>query len=153
MTTISATPSIEYAAATRVPLRSLVRVNLNAAVLAAAATESLTAAVRGAGVHLAVGNPGGTAADLLPVNFGACAISIAMCMVVGVAIAALINRRSSRPVRTYRIVTGVLVLVSFVPPLIAGATSASTKLTLIAAHLIAAAIIVPLVSRSLASSR
>ena len=69
------------------------------------------------------------------------------------AIAALINRRSSRPARTYRIATGVLVLVSLVAPLTAAATSTSTRLTLIAAHLIAAAVIVPLVSRRLASTR
>jgi Family of unknown function (DUF6069) len=46
-------------------------------------------------------------------------------------------------------VTGALVLVSLLAPLTAAATSTSTKLTLIVAHLIAAAIVVPLVRRRL----
>jgi hypothetical protein len=136
--------------AARVPFRALLRVSLVATVLAAAATEALTAVVRGAGVHLAVGDPGGSAASVVPVNAGACAITIVMCMVVATAMAALINRRSLRPSRTYTIVTSVLVLASLVAPLTAAATSTPTRLTLIAAHLTAAAIVVPLVRRRLA---
>lgn len=124
-------------------MRSLLRVNLLVTIAAAAATETLTAVVRAAGVHLAVGNPGGTAASVVPVNADACAVTIAICMVIGTGIAALINRYASRPARTYRMVTGALVLVSLLAPLTAAATSTSTKLTLIAAHLIAAAIVVP----------
>jgi hypothetical protein len=104
-------------------------------------------------VHLAVGNPGGSATSVVPVNPGACTITIAICMIFATAIAALINRLSSRPARTYRIVTAVLVFVSLVAPLTAAATSTSTRLTLIAAHLVTAAIVVPLVSRRLASAR
>lgn len=141
------------ATATRVPFRALLRTSLIATVLAAAATETFTAVVRASGVHLAVGDPGGSASSVVPVNAGACAISLAMVMVIGTGIAALINRRSSRPARTYRIATCVLVLVSLVAPVTAVATSTGTKLTLIAAHLIAAAITVPLVSRCLAGAR
>jgi hypothetical protein len=152
MTAIYATANTGNAIG-QVPFRAVLRVNLTATVFAAAATEALTAVVRAAGVHLAVGNPGGSAASVVPVNAGACAITIAVCMVIGTGIAALINARSSRPARTYRIATGVLVPVSLVAPLTAAATSTSTRLTLISAHLVAAAIIVPLVSRRLASTR
>ncbi|RCG25418.1 hypothetical protein DQ384_31645 [Sphaerisporangium album] len=139
--------------AVRVPFRALLRTNLVATVLAAAATETFAALVRASGVPLAVGNPGGSASDVVPVTLGACAIALAMVMVVGIGIAALINRRASRPARTYRIVTSVLVLLSLVPPLTAAETSTGTKVTLVAAHLIAAAIIVPLVSRRLSPTR
>jgi hypothetical protein len=44
----------------------------------------------------------------------------------------------------------VLVALSLLAPLTAAATSAGTKLTLVAAHLLAAAIVVPIVTRSLA---
>jgi hypothetical protein len=40
-----------------------------------------------------------------------------MCMVIATALAALINRRASRPARSYRITAGVLVLVSLAAPL------------------------------------
>jgi uncharacterized membrane protein YoaK (UPF0700 family) len=150
-TTTSTSSNIDPTAA-RVPRGSLLRVSLGATGLAAAATEALTATVRAAGVHLAVGNPGGDAASVVPVNVGACAIAIAMCMVIGTAIAALINRRSARPARTYRLTSSVLLLASLAAPLTAAATTTPTKLTLIAAHLTAAAIIVPLVSSRLAGS-
>ncbi|MEV3922657.1 DUF6069 family protein [Actinomadura coerulea] len=152
MTAGPASPHTDTAAA-RVPFRALLWTSLIASGLAAAATEAFSAVVRAAGVHLAVGDPGGSASSVVPVNAGACAISIAMAMVVGTGIAALINWRSSRPARTYVIVTSVLALVSLVAPLTAAATSTGTKLTLVAAHLIAAAIIVPLVGSRLAGTR
>ena len=152
-TTRSATAGAGGAAAGRLPLGGLLRVSLGATALAAAATEALTAVVRAAGVQLAVGDPGGSAASVVPVDVGACAISVAMSMVVGTVIAALINRRSSRPARTYRRVTGVLVLLSLVAPLTAAATSTPTRLTLIATHLVAAAVIVPMVARRLPRTR
>jgi Family of unknown function (DUF6069) len=152
MSTISATTNTGNAGATRIPFRALLRVSLLATVLAAAATEALTAVVRAAGVHLAVGNPGGNASSVVPVNAGACAITIAMVMVIGTAIAALINRLASNPARTYLIATSTLVLVSLAAPLTAAATTTGSKLTLIAVHLVAAGIIVPLVGRRLAGA-
>jgi hypothetical protein len=134
-------------------VRSVVRVNLLVTIAAAAATEALTAGVRAAGVHLAVGDPGGTAASVVPVKAGAGAITVAIVMLIGTALAVLINRYASRPARTYRIVASALVVVSLAAPLTAAATSAGTKLTLIAAHLIAAAIVVPSVSRRLTAAR
>jgi hypothetical protein len=131
----------------------VLRASSIAAALAAAATEALTAVVRGAGVHLAVGDPGGSADSVVPVNAGACAIAIAMCMVIGTALAALISRRASRPARTYRITASMLVVASLTAPLTAAAAAGSTRLTLVAAHLLSGAIIVPLVSRSLPPTR
>jgi hypothetical protein len=151
MTAVTATDDIPATA--RVPFRGLLRTNLVATVLAAAATEAFTALVRAAGVHLAVGDPGGSASSVVPVNPGACAITLAMVMVLGIGLAALINWRSARPARVYTIATSVLVLVSLVAPLTAAATSTGTKLTLVAAHLIAAAIVIPLVGRRLEGTR
>jgi hypothetical protein len=67
--------------------------------------------------------------------------------------AALINWRSSRPARTYRIATVVLGLLSLVSPLAAAGTDNATKFTLICAHLVAAAVVIPMVSRCLAGTR
>jgi hypothetical protein len=138
---------------TRVPFLALARTSAYAAGGAAVATESLTAVVRAAGVHLAVGDPGGSSDSVTPVGFGACTVSILLCMVIGTALAALLNRRSADPARRYRRAGVALVALSLVAPLTAAATSPATKLTLCAAHLIAAAIVIPLVSRRLAATR
>ncbi|MFB4303550.1 DUF6069 family protein [Actinomadura sp. NTSP31] len=151
MTAVTATDDVP--AIVRVPLRGLLRTNLVATVLAAAATEAFTALVRVAGVHLAVGDPGGGASSVVPLDPGACAIALVMVMVFGFGLAALINRRSSRPARAYTLAASALALVSLAAPLTAAATSTGTRLTLVAAHLIAAAVIVPLVGRRLKGDR
>ncbi|TDW77938.1 DUF6069 family protein [Kribbella pratensis] len=153
MRTRSATLTSTPPTPAKVPLRALLRVSLVATVAAAAATETLTAIVRIAGVDLAVGNPGGSPSSVVPVNAGACAIAVAMCMVTGTAMAAIINWRSSRPARTYRIAAAVLALLSPVAPLTAAGTDNATKLTLICAHLLAAAVVITMVSRCLAGTR
>jgi len=140
-------------AATRVPVRALLRTSLLATVFAAAATEAFTALVRAAGVHLAVGDPGGSASSVVPVGPGACTVALAMVMVLGTGLAVSINRWSTHPARAYTRVTSVLVLASLSAPLTAAATTTVTKLTLGAAHLIAAAVIIPLVRRRLVGTR
>jgi hypothetical protein len=150
---MSATFTRTPATSAKVPVRALLRVSLVATVAAAAATETLTAIVRIAGVDLAVGDPGGSPSSVVPVTAGACALSVAMCMVIGTVMAALINWRSSRPARTYRIATVVLALLSLVAPLTAAGTDNATKFTLICAHLVAAAVVIPMVSRCLAGTR
>ncbi|GAA2042801.1 hypothetical protein GCM10009839_52150 [Catenulispora yoronensis] len=145
-TTTTATDPAPYV---RVPLMALLRTILVALILAAAATELFAAIVRAAGVHLAVGDPGGDASSVVPLHPGAFAISLAMVTIPGAGLAVAINRWSSRPARVYTVVTSVLVVVSLAAPLTAAATSAGTKSTLVVAHLIAAAIIIPLVGRRL----
>jgi hypothetical protein len=71
-------------------------------------------------------------------------------MVLGTALAVLLNWKAKRPAFTYVVVASVLTCVSLGGPLVAAGTSAGTKFTLIVAHLIAAAVIVPVVARCLA---
>ncbi|UUZ61036.1 DUF6069 family protein [Nocardioides sp. B-3] len=84
--------------------------------LAAVATESFTAVVRFAGVDLAVGDPGGHASSVVPVTAGACAISIAFCMVLGTALVAGIKRWATNPARVWWAVASVPVLASLIAP-------------------------------------
>ena len=122
-------------------------------VLAAVATEVFTAIVRAAGLHLAVGNIGGTSADVVEIGPGACTIMVALCAVAGLALAGVLNRWAKRPAHTYRVSAVALTVASFVPDVFASATATSSKLTLITAHVIAAAIVIPMVSRSLKTQR
>lgn len=149
------TATTENATTTRstTPARSLLRTGLVATVAAAAATEALTGIVRAAGVHLAVGSIGGSAKDVVEIGPGACTIMVAICMVLGLALAGLLNRYAKAPAHTWVVTTGVLTVLSFVPDVFAGATSTSTKVTLIAAHVVAAAIAIPLVARTLRPTR
>jgi hypothetical protein len=150
MSTATATASTNTTSAGRVSQRRLLAVNLGATVAAGAATEAWVAIARATGVHLAVGDPFGDPSSAVPITAGACAVSIAMCMVLGAALAALLNWRSARPARTYVAIAGALTFISLGAPLVSAGASTATKVTLIVAHLVAAAVIIPLVARCLA---
>jgi hypothetical protein len=137
---------------TRTPFGKLLLVNLGATVVAAVAAEAWVAIMRAAGVELRVGDPFGDASSAMALPTGACATSIVMCMVLGTAIAALVNWKARRPAYTYVVVASVLTFVSLGAPLVAAGTSAGTKFTLVVAHLIAAAVVVPVVARRLRRS-
>lgn len=70
---------------------------------------------------------------------------------LGVAIAAIIVRRSTRPITTFTRVTVALTLASLVPDVIVD-TDVATRLVLMATHVIAAAIVIPTIARRLVAS-
>ncbi len=140
--------------ASTAPTRARVwRVGAVAAVLAAATTEIYAAVIRAAGVHLAIGNIGGTAKDVVEIGPGACTIMVAICGAAGLVLAAALNRWARRPARTFRVTATALTVLSFGPDILAGATATSSKVVLMGAHVLAAAIVIPLVSRQLRTSR
>lgn len=113
------------------------RTGLFACVSAAVATTAVAAVAKGAGVSLEIdGEPipllGFTQLTLL---FSA----------IGVLLAVALRRWAASPKRMFLAVTGVLTALSIVPDLLISATGA-TRLTLISAHLLAAAIVIPLVA-------
>ena len=138
---------------TRAPYGRLLLVNLGATVAAGAAAEAWVALMRAAGVELRVGDPFGDASSAMALPTGACATSIVMCMVLGTALAVGLNWKARRPAHTYVVVACTLTFVSLGAPLVAAGTNAGSKFTLIVAHLIAAAVIIPLVARCLADRR
>jgi len=138
---------------TRAPYGRLLLVNLGATVAAGAAAEAWVAIMRAAGVELRVGDPFGDASSAMALPTGACATSIVMCMVLGTALAVGLNWKARRPAHTYVVVACTLTFVSLGAPLVAAGTNVGSKFTLIVAHLIAAAVIIPLVARCLADRR
>ena len=150
MTTILDTATTPTTTATRAPYGRLLLVNLGATVVAGAAAEAWTALMRATGVELQVGDPFGDASSAMALPTGACATSIAMCMVLGTALAVGLNWRARRPAYTYVVVACTLTFISLGAPLAAAGTNAGSKFTLIVAHLIAAAVIIPLVAHCLA---
>jgi hypothetical protein len=75
-----------------------------------------------------------------------------MATLIGVIIAIVVSRRSTHPRRSFVAVTVALTVVSLIPPLALDAGTA-TKVTLEIAHLVAAAIIIPILARALSADR
>ena len=150
MSVTTATRPSATVTAARTPLW---RAGLVGALLAAVATEVYTGVIRAAGVHIAVGNIGGTSEDVVEIGPGACAITVAMCVAAGLVLAAGLNRWANWPAHTFLVTACALTALSFGPDLFAGATATSSKVILMGAHVIAAAIVIPLVSRSLRPHR
>lgn len=69
--------------------------------------------------------------------------------VVGAIIAACLTRWARQPRSTWRRTTVTLTVISLVPSLVAASTSYSTNVSLAVSHVIAAAVIIPLVARRL----
>lgn len=121
--------------------RRLVATGLGAAVAAAALNAAVAAGARAAGVDLEV-----TGGEAIPVS--GIAFVTTVFSVVGVGIAAALRQWSDRPVQWWWRTTVVLTAVSLVPPFLAAADTA-TALTLVLLHLLAAALVVPTVARTL----
>jgi Family of unknown function (DUF6069) len=114
--------------------RHLGRTGLVAGATAAVATTTYAAAVHGAGVSFAVSG------KAIPTpGFGEVTFVAAL---IGTAIAAILARRATRPLRTFVITTVALTLASFAPDLTADA-HVSTKVALVLSHVLAAAIVIP----------
>ncbi|MGP4027420.1 DUF6069 family protein [Actinomadura sp. 3N407] len=113
------------------------RTGLFACVTAAGATTVVAAVARGAGVPLEID---GESIPLL----GFTQLTL-LFSAIGVLLAVALRRWAASPRSTFLAVTVVLTALSVVPDLLISATVA-TKLTLISAHLAAAAIVIPLVA-------
>jgi MFS-type transporter involved in bile tolerance (Atg22 family) len=94
------------------------------------------------------GEPGASHAQAItPVSF---AVGAIFCTVLGTILAMIL---AARPARAFLRTTLVLVAVSLAFPLAAGHTAVATRLTLALGHLIAAAIVIPLITLRLARAR
>jgi len=108
------------------------------------AVTTLTAALaRSAGVHFEVPDGGG---ETIPLP--GFAVVTGFFSVVGVLIALVLALVSGRPAERFLVVAGSLTLLSLVAPVLSGADAATT-VTLMVLHLVAAAVMVPALVRSL----
>jgi hypothetical protein len=114
---------------------SLVRAGAVAGVVAAVATTVIAAVAHAAGVSLETA-PG----EQIPVlGFGQLTLFFTA---VGIVLATVLRRRARNPRSTFVKTTLVLTALSIVPDLLLSADTA-TKVTLVASHLVAAAIVIP----------
>ncbi|XVU28220.1 DUF6069 family protein [Actinoplanes sp. CA-054009] len=107
------------------------------ATLAAVLATTLAAALaRALGVDFQVPDGGET------IPLAGIAVVTGFFSLVGVAIAAALRRWSARPAERFLWTAGVLTALSLIPPFLSGA-NAATVVTLVALHLVAAAVMIP----------
>ena len=110
-----------------------------AGVTASVATFTFAAATRALDVPLKIAGESIPPAGFAQLTFVAA--------IIGTILAVVLSRRASRPRRTFVVTTLACTLVSFVPDVLADATTA-TKFALALSHVVAAAIVIPaLISR------
>jgi hypothetical protein len=123
-------------------LGGLARTGFLAALAAMVVTTLVAALARAAGVDFEVGHGGET------IPLPGFAVVTGLFSVVGVAIAVALLRWSARPAKRFAWTAGSLTAISVVPPLLVGANAATT-VCLVGLHLVAAAVMIPVLVRSL----
>lgn len=123
-------------------VRRVVGTGVLATLAAMVATGLLAALARALGVDLEVGDPG----EQIPLS-GVVTIT-GLFSLLGVVIAAVLQRWSARPAERFVWIAVTLTAVSLVPPLLLG-RGAATIVALILLHLGAAAVMIPTLTRTL----
>ena len=135
----AATPAVETAP------RSLVRVGLVAGVLGAAGATAVAVVAKAAGVPM-LAAPHGAAAGK-PIPMWGFATATLMSVAVGVLLAAALARWiPRRPVGVFVTLTAALTLVSFAGPITTGHATTATRLVLGLTHVVAAAVVIPMLA-------
>jgi hypothetical protein len=149
----AATPSTATRATPAPPAPSRLAklpVSVTGAVAAAAGAAVLYAygtLAQALDVAMRAGEIGASHAQAItPASF---AIGVVFCTVAGTILAMVLARRAAHPARAFLRTSLVLVAISLVFPLAASHTATETRLTLALGHLIAAAIVIPIITRRL----
>ena len=123
-------------------LRKLAVTGFIATLAAMLATTLAAVLAQAVGVEFVVSHGG----ELIPLS--GIAVMTGFFSVVGVVMAAALLRWSTRPAELFVWTAVTLTAISFVPPLLSGATAA-TITALMGLHLVAATVMIPTLSRSL----
>ncbi|MGD9959291.1 DUF6069 family protein [Nocardioides sp.] len=123
-------------------LRGLVGTGLIGTLAAMVATTLAAAVARAGGVDFELPPDG----EMIPLS--GIAVVTGFFSVVGIVIAAALARWSASPAVRFVWTAGALTALSLVPPLLSRADGA-TVTTLVVLHLVAAAVMIPLLARSL----
>jgi heme A synthase len=115
---------------------------------AAIATTLYGVAARAADIPMSAGAMGSKTAQ--PITVGSFAMGTLICTFWGTVLAAILARRARHPAQTFATTAVVLTVLSLASPLGAGHTAVSTKAMLAIAHVLAAAIVIPTLTRRLA---
>ena len=118
-----------------------------AALAGAAVLYAYAALAQALDVPMRAGEIGASHAQAItPASFAA---GVVFCTVAGTVLAMVLARRAAHPARAFLRTSLVLVAISLVFPLAASHTATATRLTLALGHLIAAAIVIPIITSRL----
>lgn len=121
-----------------------------AAVAGAGVLYAYGTLARALDVPMRAGEIGASRADAItPASF---ASGVVFCTVAGTILAMVLAARAAHPARAFLRTSLVLVAISLVFPLAASHTATATRLTLALGHLIAAAIVIPIIAARLAQA-
>jgi hypothetical protein len=118
-----------------------------AAVAGAAVLYGYGAVARALAGPMQAGDIGASHAD--PITPASFSLGVVLCTAVGTVLALVLARRAAAPARVFLRTAVVLTVVSLVFPLTATHTDTATRLTLALGHLVAAALIIPVLVSSL----
>lgn len=152
-TTATAAPAADAAGSLRSRLAAgpLWLVSVGAVAAGAVVTMLFAAAAKAVDVPLAVSNSEDTAAEVIPEwGFG---FAVSLCGVLGVLFALACARWAKRPARTFTVTAIVFVVLSFASPLTAQNATTATRVTLELSHVVAAAVIIPMIAARLPRTR
>ncbi|GAA2254820.1 MULTISPECIES: DUF6069 family protein [Streptomyces] len=126
-------------------------VGVLATLAGAVVTEAFALVARAAGVPMEAASPGATEAAEIPVGgfFG----GVLFWSVAGIVLAVALARWAGRPARAFTVTSVALTALSLAGPAVAPHTATSTRIVLAASHVVAAAVVVPLVARRLSRVR
>jgi hypothetical protein len=122
-------------------------VGVLATVAGAVVTEGFALVARAAGVPMEAASPGAAEAAGIPDGFFG---GVVFWSVAGILLAVALARWAERPARTFTAATVALTALSLAGPAVAPHTVTSTQIVLAASHVVAAAVVVPLLARRLA---
>ncbi|MFJ8467238.1 DUF6069 family protein [Streptomyces swartbergensis] len=122
-------------------------VGVLATLAGAVVTEAFALVARAAGVPMEAASPRAEEAAEIPVGgFGG---GVVFWSVAGIVLAVVLARWAKQPARTFTVTTVVLTALSLAGPAVAPHTATSTQIILALSHVVAAAVIIPLVARRL----
>ncbi|GAB2985299.1 hypothetical protein GCM10023080_058600 [Streptomyces pseudoechinosporeus] len=145
--TIAQSPSSTLSLATR----PVWLVGVLATLTGAVVTEVFALIARGVGVPMDAASPGAKEAAEIPV--GGFAGGVVFWSIAGIVLAVVLARWAKRPARTFVVITVALTALSMAGPAAAPHTATSTQIVLAVSHVVAAAVIIPVLARRLAQHR
>ncbi|WP_328771779.1 DUF6069 family protein [Streptomyces sp. NBC_00286] len=126
-------------------------VGVLATLAGAVVTEVFGLIARGVGVPMDAASPGAKEAAEIPV--GGFAGGVVFWSIAGIVLAVVLARWAKRPARTFVTITVALTALSLAGPAAAPHTATSTQIVLAVSHVVAAAVIIPVLARRLAHHR
>ncbi|MBP1784121.1 DUF6069 family protein [Micromonospora chalcea] len=124
-------------------------VGVLATLAGAVAAEAFTLAARGLGVPMEAAGVWEEQAQAIPV--GAIARSVVLWSIGGIVLAVVAARRARRPARVFVAGTVAFTVLSLAAPAFAQDTAVSTQLVLAGTHVIAGAVIIPILAARLSA--